>query len=346
MGIADILDEMVELYKTSFTLLIGIAAVMHVPYSFFTQYYLMQLMPSMSVTQPADPTAVMKRLPALLGAIGISYLYLFIVTPVVTGALTIAISERYLGHSVTIGSCFRRVLKVKVFFPLLGLIFLKGIATSAPILIIGVLIGVMAVGAGAMGSTAGFVLVVMAGIVLFLGAIAAVIYLTLRLLLAEPSLIVESCGTMNALARSWTIMPGSIVKGLGLILLVGLISGMVPSIVSYPTRMVLAMGLVNGAGMNHLVLVVHSIITAMADTLVAPLISIASILLYYDIRIRKEGFDLMLLANEMGAKPPEGAYGVPVMPQEQPTMQYPQEVQQPYQEQVPPGDGRGGGIEQ
>jgi hypothetical protein len=53
-------------------------------------------------------------------------------------------------------------------------------------------------------------------------------------------------------------------------------------------------------------------------TLLAPIPAIVAILLYYDIRIRKEGFDLELLANELDQKTRElSAQDITSLPQEQ-----------------------------
>ena len=96
MGIADILDETVELYKTSFVLLVGIAAVMHVPYSILTQYATVHMI-GMTALPTNGKTPTPSDIFPMLGMLILSYLYLLVAAPFVTGALTYAISERYLG---------------------------------------------------------------------------------------------------------------------------------------------------------------------------------------------------------------------------------------------------------
>ena len=58
LGIADILDETVELYKTNFLLLIGIAAVVYVPASFLGA--LLPHQPEMGFGHGDDPGAYLQ----------------------------------------------------------------------------------------------------------------------------------------------------------------------------------------------------------------------------------------------------------------------------------------------
>ena len=111
MGIADILDETVELYKTSFLLLMGISAVLYVPYSVFNQYLMMRYYPHIDPTNPSmNP---MDMLP-FIGAAVLGILWVLIVSPFVTGAMTYAISERFLDNPATAAKSFRRVLDLPV----------------------------------------------------------------------------------------------------------------------------------------------------------------------------------------------------------------------------------------
>jgi hypothetical protein len=61
------------------------------------------------------------------------------------------------------------------------------------------------------------------------------------------------------------------------------------------------------------------LVLGLVQALVLPIGQVATTLLYYDSRIRKEGFDLEMLAKEMGmALPPIGIPGQPsAMPSDQ-----------------------------
>ena len=55
----------------------------------------------------------------------------------------------------------------------------------------------------------------------------------------------------------------------------------------------------------------RSLLSLLATLLVDPLFTVAYILLYFDSRIRKEGYDLEVLAQEMGAPMPAAAPSAP-----------------------------------
>jgi hypothetical protein len=60
-------------------------------------------------------------------------------------------------------------------------------------------------------------------------------------------------------------------------------------------------------GLFWLSIIPFGLVTGLAQSLVFPLTLVATVLLYYDSRIRKEGFDLEVLAQEMGSGPPPTA---------------------------------------
>ena len=49
--------------------------------------------------------------------------------------------------------------------------------------------------------------------------------------------------------------------------------------------------------------IISQVLTFLAGSLILPLYSIATTLFYYDIRIRREGFDLEYMAGKMGEQP-------------------------------------------
>lgn len=100
-----------------------------------------------------------------------------------------------------------------------------------------------------------------------------------------PVVVLERAGPFRAFVRSWDLSNGAkghILRALGIIALIwvvakiggGIIAAVVPAA---PLQLTIA---------------------AMTDMLVYPLYGIASTLIYYDIRIRKEGFDLEMMAKQ------------------------------------------------
>lgn len=336
MGIADILDETVELYKTSFVLLVGIAAVMHVPASFLQRYFLGRFTGFSSHPTP-DGAPPIAEIFMLMGAMCMSALYYFVATPIVTGALTYAISERYLGRQVTILDSFKRILNISVLGQLLLAILIQGAAMMAPICVLyaAIFAGAMMV-AVAHAGTAAIVIVVVLCTIVGLGALVAAIYLVLRLALIETSIVVEMKGIGHALTRTWTLMPGSILKCFVLVFLASAVSYLVSFAVTIPFQGLIASSMFKGGSPSQVLLILNAVLGASADTVLAPVLSIVTILLYYDIRVRKEGYDLELLASELDANTRRVAawQGQP-LPQEQVPVQTPTEQAPPESESNP-----------
>lgn len=315
MGIADILDETVELYKTSFVLLVGIAAVMQVPYSILTQYATVHLLriSSMPTSGKAPSTT---ELFTMAGMMVLSYLYLLVAAPFVTGALTYAISERYLGRTATIVGSFKRVFSLSVFGQLLVAILVKAAILVVPVALVSVAFVMVIMSATVM--QAGLWVVVPIAVVLGLALAAAAAYLLLRLALVESAVVVEMKGIGHALSRTWRLMPGNMAKCFVLFLIAWVVTGIVTYMTTAPTQTLIMTSIGKGGAPSNVILVLHTIIGAIAGTVLAPVMSIVTILLYYDIRIRKEGFDLELLASELHAKTGQAdALTAQALPQEQ-----------------------------
>lgn len=289
MGISDILDETVEIYRSNFVLLIGISAVAYIPFTLLSALIQAPSAGQMS-DSPESPIESVLVLVAML-----------LLTSLVTGALTIAISERYLGRESSIGSAYSRIIKGGVFFRLLWAILVKYMIIGLPpILLVGIA-GMAA--AGAMFGP-GTTLVQTIIFVVLVGscALAITAYLLTRMALVEPAFILEQGKAGYSIGRSWSLVKGSTLKAFGLLLIVGIVVVVVTYLVTGPTMAMMIIKEAAGQPVSPVIYVINMILTGIMSVLTAPVMSIASILLYYDLRIRKEGFDLELLAQELDAK--------------------------------------------
>jgi len=283
LGITDLLDETVELYKTNFALFIGMAAVLYVPIFIF--YGL---------------TA------STYGQGGHSYNWGFVLLmageAAVTGALAFGISERYLDRKTSIADCYRRVLRPKVFARFLVAITLK-YAISFGLYQLTAVLGLEAISQGTTRLpddrlAAQLVVLGLLSIVWFIW----MVYSSLRLVLVEPVFIIESRGALGSIGRSWRLMRGSILKGFWLYFIVILVVGLVVGTLWGPVFALNVANTVRGAPVSRAMQALSAILLAGVGTLMVPIPAVTSILLYYDTRIRKEGFDLQLLAAELDAK--------------------------------------------
>jgi len=311
MGIADLLDETVDIYKTNFVLLIGIAAVVYIPYSILQ-----------GLLQPAHIKIDPNHLAAAFVPIIIELIFALTIEPLVTGALALAVSERYLGRPTSIGACYRFMLRPSVFFRFLGAVAIQ------LALVIGLCGAMMATTVGGaiafamahrQAGTLGLFLIA-AGFLLLVAALGiAVVYVLLRLCLLAPALIVEGKGSGGAISRSWRLTRGSALKALGLFFIAITLVTVISAVVVGPTQAIMFFDVSKGAMIPQAIVVVNVLVSTLVNTLLMPITSIVAILLYYDIRIRKEGFDLEMLAGDLDAKTREfNSGGASALPQEKP----------------------------
>jgi hypothetical protein len=141
-------------------------------------------------------------------------------------------------------------------------------------------------------------------LILLLPAIPAAIYVANAWTLSTPALLFEGVGPVQALKRSFGLVKGSWWRVLGIIfvgvLLVSLLSGVLQGMLT-----LIPASLAEG---NDVVLAVSAVIAGTVSvTLTTPFTAAIITLVYFDQRVRREGFDLELLAQGLGAEAPDAA---------------------------------------
>jgi hypothetical protein len=210
--------------------------------------------------------------------------YLFLVTPLVLAALTIAVADTYLNKPVTIASSYREAWSVVLpfcgtyllLYLILGLIF-GGISGLA-----------LASGVAARGSAGGGAVFVL----LFLVSFVMVSYLGVRWSLIGPIMIVERRFAMKAVSRSSELVTGAWWRTFGILLVAGLIVRVPLSVLAMFWASIPLLGTILSG-------LVASIATAYSG--------IAVVVYYFDRRCRLEDFDLRRLAEQIRSESPPGA---------------------------------------
>jgi hypothetical protein len=182
------------------------------------------------------------------------------------GASVYAVSELYFGRTITVTACLRR-MRGRI-LKLLGVAFLNGLAV---------------VGA--------FLFLVIPGI-----------WLGCRLIACIPAALLENLGPGRSLSRSFRLTKGSAGRAfvIYLLFLVLFYMGLLISI--FPVAVASGAFAGNSAASGSS----FSLILAgefLALVLVTPFLPIATTVFYYDLRVRKEAFDLQLMMNPGAAAP-------------------------------------------
>jgi hypothetical protein len=239
-----ILDRAFRIYAQNFTLMISLTAIVHVPI----------LLLNVGAPLVSLSSELLGLLATLIGSVGV-FLGLLIITPLVTGAATKAVSEKYLGNEVTALSA------LKFAWHYVG-----------TLLLIQIVVG----------------LIVFGGFLLFL--IPGILWMLSYSLVVPVAVLENSSDRTEIRHRSWELVRGNRGKVFIVMLVV-----------------ILTQILLGGSGSifiqlfygqeSEMGVVLAGIFSSVAGLLTYPLQAIAVTLLYYDLRIRKEGFDLEMLSR-------------------------------------------------
>lgn len=291
MSIGRILDRTFKTYKNNFIRFITIVAIIQVPIGLLMAVSASVLQRGTTVQQeinfeqfnnnaeqstenidyeelriPFENTNGDESNPAvfILGVIGIAVggILSMLGQVLCRGALTRSVSESYLGNEITVGQAYRFVWPK--FLTLIGA---------------GILV----------------VLVVYLGLLLLI--VPGIIF-GLWYALTTPAIVVENLKARKGMARSKALASGNLGKIFSVSFLIIVISW----VVSIPFSFVGGfLGSILFSNNIMLMTFVNQLASIVGQVLAVPIGATAYILLYYDLRIRKEGFDLQMLANSIGS---------------------------------------------
>jgi hypothetical protein len=157
-------------------------------------------------------------------------------------------------------------------------------------------------------------LTVIRGVLVLLGFVACIVpgvWLYAAWSVAVPALLIEGTRGFSALSRSFRIVRGRWWPTAGTLLLANLLA----TAVAFGFGL-LALPLVFAGDDNEFVLdLANGVLGGAASVVTIPFVAAVVAVIYFDLRVRKEGFDLQLMAQRIGA--PAGATSAP-MPWSQP----------------------------
>ena len=279
----ELLDRIVRLYRQNFLTFVGIIALVQVPLSLIQFLIVILTVPEPvspipgtdfgGLTQPTGGFFA-TLLPALLSFV--------LVQGVGTAALTWAIASNYLGKKTGVLDAYQQI--GKVWLTLLGAIFLAGLIG------IGLFI---------------WLLIPCIGWVTGLGVL--MFYYSVVVPMIAPVIVLERHSPTRAVERIWGLVRERFWWVFGFAILLLLFNYL---LISGPTA-VISLVFQFGIGdplnptRDQLILqnVVQTIVTLIFSLLYLPLQLIGFTLLYFDLRVRLEGFDLAVLANEAAGGP-------------------------------------------
>lgn len=275
-----------------FTLLLGVSME------------LLQRAPSTMFSGPdADPATVFMVIAGAVVAFIVMVVGYWIAYMVTLGATTEAVSELYVGRTTTIAAAYQRIRgrigRLLLVALLIGLrLFGLGVGGTFVIFLIVVAIGILtAVAAPAFAALAG-VLAVLAFFALALG----IGIFALRYCVAIPAVVLENVTAGDAIRRSVFLTKGSRVRA-GLLVLFAMVITYAAMAIFQGPFVVGAIAAGPESTTGFWLNLTGAVTGTIGGAITGPLMIIALALLYYDIRIRKEGLDLQLMLASLDSEP-------------------------------------------
>jgi hypothetical protein len=277
LSLGEILDRSFSLYRENFWLFVGIVAI---PHLFTLAFQMLQL----AVEKTPASVQSLSRLSSGLTITGVIGVLIGVVVWIVValyshGATVYAVSDLYLGRGATIVDSFKRM---------------RGHAAN--LFVVGLLQG--------LAVFAGLVLLIIPGI-----------YVACRLSVSVPSALLEDLGPSEALSRSFALTQDKALRPFAIFCLYLLIVFGISSLLQTPFVILIALAARSGNAAMVTVWAAFSQVAGFFVTvLVTPVITIALAVFYYDLRVRREGFDLQMMMNTVPLASAAAATGLPPAP--------------------------------
>lgn len=285
LGVGELLDGAISTLRTHPRPVLGLSALVAV----LTQLVEVPLTWLLlgDVGETVDTASLTAVLGAAWPALVVSAVVTLIATTFLTGVLTVVVSRAVLGEEISAGEAWAHA---RPRLPALVAVTLVSLMLAVGVVVVAVGAALLAIGTGASDPAA-----VGAGVLAGLGAGVVATWVYIRLALAAPAVVLERRTAAAALGRSWRLVKGSWWRTFGVIALVTVIATALAGILAVPFSVLAELlngtgGVATGLGP----LTVEAVGTVLAAAVTWPFSAAATVLLYVDRRMRREGLDLDL----------------------------------------------------
>jgi hypothetical protein len=275
LRIGELLDRAIRLYRANFLTFIGIVAVMYVPLTIL-QILSSALLGSSMVTSPERIFSSASYWVGMGSTLIIVFLQIFLVQGIAMGALARAVADNNLGKKTGILDAYRGI--GSSWISLVGALLFVGL------LLIGISLWWLV---PCIGWITGL------GMLFYMTAVVNQI--------VPPVVVLEDQTAISSVRRAWSLARRRFWPVLGYALLLGLFSLIVVNGPAMVVNIVLTQVFRNiGNASTFLAVssVVSGLLTLVFSLLYFPLEMTAFTLVYFDLRVRTEGFDIALLAMQ------------------------------------------------
>ena len=296
IAVGEILDGAFTSIRRNPKATLGIAAVVLTISGIVTTGLEVLLLSQLGVNTGTDQTLTGAQLAGMLAVVvpsGLTALVLaFIVQILLTGLLTAVVGRSVLGDRITAGEAWR-IARPRLPALLLATL-LTGLALMGPWAgLVAVLIVL-----GTAGAPGGVLIAIG-----FLGVIASVVldvWFWTMFSMSAAAVVLERQGPAQALGRSWRLVRRSFWRVFGILVLAAIIVLVASSILRLPFTVISAAFSSGSAPLAEAIkpsvasLVIGAVGSIVAGAITQPISAGVTVLLYVDLRMRREGLDLAL----------------------------------------------------
>lgn len=277
LSMSQLLDRAIRLYRKNFLIFVGIVALAQIPATAVNMIGLwLAPAPDLGFSPAASVTDMWLQIAESSGFgnnpwVWLGRLVTLLLVQLATAAMTKAVAENYLGHKIGLFDAYRKIgrsgftLLVATF---IGIFFVIALAIWWIIV-------------PCLGWFTGL------GMIFFFGLVV--------LPLVAPVVVLEHRSALEALQRAWDLARRRLWWLIGFMLLLGIFGQLVvtgPAILS----VYLINSVVGSSVSATTTTLIQQVISLLLNLIYLPLQLSCVTLLYFDVRVRTEGFDLALLA--------------------------------------------------
>ncbi len=302
LGLGEILDGAFQACRKNPLATFGIAILLQAVVALVTVLLLGNLVSSFEVFDSPNPTpdSIIGALAGLGVFASIAGIVSAVALLVLQGILVIPIARAVINQKTSFGQAWR--LARGRLLPLFGFGLLSFAIGLVGLML---LVGISALAIAALSEYSAFVIVP-----LVIGALLVMVWASVKLVVAPAAVMLEGKGPWVSIRRSWLLTRGNWWRTFGIVLLTSIIVSIIASVISTP--LTFAVGLIFGFSSSAStssgvldslpILVATQAITALFAAIGYAFQSGVTSLLYVDLRIRREGFDVVLMREHEQAE--------------------------------------------
>jgi hypothetical protein len=236
-------------------------------------------------------------LPSFLGL----FVVAFLVELTLTGLLTVVIGQGVLGRKVSMAEAWR--VGLPRLPAILGAVVLTALCVIGPW-------AVVAAAVAALALAHIYAAAIAVGVVGGIAVICLTLWFSVMLSLATPVVVLERQGPLSALGRSWRLVKRSFWRVLGVLLLAAVVVSVASFVLQLPFTLIESIaggssGIFGVTGARTVAAVIIGAVgTTIAGAATRPIGAGVTVLLYIDMRMRKERLDLALQSAAAGGQDP------------------------------------------